>query len=32
VFTDPRLVLGMMSDIQKARIQAEAKQTAPPAS
>lgn len=26
VFTDPRLVLGMMSDIQKARAQAEAKQ------
>lgn len=25
VFTDPRLVLGMMSDIQKARAQAEAK-------
>ncbi|HTR51480.1 MAG TPA: AarF/UbiB family protein [Kofleriaceae bacterium] len=25
VFTDPRLVLGMMSDIQKARMQAEAK-------
>ncbi|MDQ3364196.1 MAG: AarF/UbiB family protein [Myxococcota bacterium] len=32
VFTDPRLVLGMMQDIQKARMQAEAKkaaQTAP---
>ena len=28
VFTDPRLVLGMMSDIQKARAQAEAKQKA----
>src|ERR1044071_1161635 len=28
VFTDPRLVLGMMSDIQKARSQAEAKQRA----
>ena len=28
VFTDPRLVLGMMSDIQKARMQAEAKQKA----
>jgi predicted unusual protein kinase regulating ubiquinone biosynthesis (AarF/ABC1/UbiB family) len=27
VFTDPRLVLGMMSDIQKARMQAEAKNT-----
>ena len=26
VFTDPRLVLGMMSDIQKARMQHEAKQ------
>jgi aarF domain-containing kinase len=26
VFTDPRLVLGMMADIQKARAQAEAKQ------
>lgn len=26
VFTDPRLVLGMMSDIQKARMMAEAKQ------
>jgi aarF domain-containing kinase len=26
VFTDPRLVLGMMQDIQKARAQAEAKQ------
>ena len=25
VFTDPRLVLGMMQDIQKARMQAEAK-------
>jgi predicted unusual protein kinase regulating ubiquinone biosynthesis (AarF/ABC1/UbiB family) len=31
VFTDPRLVLGMMSDIQKARMQAEAKQQTPPA-
>ena len=33
VFTDPRLVLGMMSDIQKARAQAEAKKAAaaPPA-
>ncbi len=29
VFTDPRLVLGMMSDIQKARMQAEAKQQKP---
>jgi predicted unusual protein kinase regulating ubiquinone biosynthesis (AarF/ABC1/UbiB family) len=29
VFTDPRLVLGMMSDIQKARAQAEAKQQKP---
>jgi predicted unusual protein kinase regulating ubiquinone biosynthesis (AarF/ABC1/UbiB family) len=28
VFTDPRLVLGMMSDIQKARAQAEAKKAA----
>jgi predicted unusual protein kinase regulating ubiquinone biosynthesis (AarF/ABC1/UbiB family) len=28
VFTDPRLVLGMMSDIQKARMQHEAKQKA----
>ncbi len=28
VFTDPRLVLGMMSDIQKARMQAEAKKAA----
>jgi predicted unusual protein kinase regulating ubiquinone biosynthesis (AarF/ABC1/UbiB family) len=28
VFTDPRLVLGMMSDIQKARMQAEAKKSA----
>jgi len=28
VFTDPRLVLGMMADIQKARAQAEAKQQA----
>jgi aarF domain-containing kinase len=27
VFTDPRLVLGMMSDIQKARAQAEAKKS-----
>jgi hypothetical protein len=25
VFTDPRLVLGMMGDIQKARAQADAK-------
>jgi aarF domain-containing kinase len=31
VFTDPRLVLGMMQDIQKARMQADAKRT-PPAS
>jgi aarF domain-containing kinase len=31
VFTDPRLVLGMMSDIQKARAQAEAKQKQQPA-
>lgn len=30
VFTDPRLVLGMMQDIQKARSQAEAKQRANP--
>jgi predicted unusual protein kinase regulating ubiquinone biosynthesis (AarF/ABC1/UbiB family) len=30
VFTDPRLVLGMMSDIQKARSQAEAKLRANP--
>jgi predicted unusual protein kinase regulating ubiquinone biosynthesis (AarF/ABC1/UbiB family) len=30
VFTDPRLVLGMMSDIQKARMQAEAKQRSSP--
>lgn len=28
VFTDPRLVLGMMQDIQKARMQAEAKKKA----
>jgi predicted unusual protein kinase regulating ubiquinone biosynthesis (AarF/ABC1/UbiB family) len=28
VFTDPRLVLGMMQDIQKARMQAQAKQPA----
>ena len=28
VFTDPRLVLGMMSDIQKARMQADAKRNA----
>ncbi|MEO8553964.1 MAG: AarF/UbiB family protein [Kofleriaceae bacterium] len=28
VFTDPRLVLGMMSDIQKARAQVEAKKSA----
>jgi predicted unusual protein kinase regulating ubiquinone biosynthesis (AarF/ABC1/UbiB family) len=32
VFTDPRLVLGMMSDIQKARMQAQARQPATPAS
>ncbi|HEX4417831.1 MAG TPA: AarF/UbiB family protein [Kofleriaceae bacterium] len=32
VFTDPRLVLGMMQDIQKARMQAAAKQSPPPAS
>ena len=33
VFTDPRLVLGMMQDIQKARAQAEAKaKAAAPAS
>jgi len=34
VFTDPRLVLGMMQDIQKARMQADAKAkaSAPPAS
>src|SRR5262245_35014557 len=31
VFTDPRLVLGMMADIQKARMMAEAKKAAPPA-
>ena len=31
VFTDPRLVLGMMSDIQKARMQADAKKSATPA-
>jgi len=30
VFTDPRLVLGMMSDIQKARAQADAKRNAAP--
>ncbi len=30
VFTDPRLVLGMMSDIQKARMQHETKQKASP--
>lgn len=30
VFTDPRLVLGMMSDIQKARAQVEAKKAAQP--
>jgi len=30
VFTDPRLVLGMMQDIQKARMQADAKRAAPP--
>lgn len=29
VFTDPRLVLGMMADIQKARAQAEAKKANP---
>ena len=28
VFTDPRLVLGMMGDIQKARAQVEAKNKA----
>ena len=31
VFTDPRLVVGMMSDIQKARAQAEAKRQPPAA-
>ena len=31
VFTDPRLVLGMMQDIQKARMQAEAKRNNSPA-
>jgi len=31
VFTDPRLVLGMMQDIQKARMQADAKRAASPA-
>jgi len=31
VFTDPRLVLGMMSDIQKARMMAEAKMKSQPA-
>lgn len=31
VFTDPRLVLGMMADIQKARMQHEAKQKSAPA-
>ncbi|HEY0480675.1 MAG TPA: AarF/UbiB family protein [Kofleriaceae bacterium] len=31
VFTDPRLVLGMMQDIQKARMQAAAKRQATPA-
>jgi predicted unusual protein kinase regulating ubiquinone biosynthesis (AarF/ABC1/UbiB family) len=31
VFTDPRLVLGMMSDIQKARMQADAKRQGTPA-
>jgi aarF domain-containing kinase len=31
VFTDPRLVLGMMQDIQKARMQADAKRQANPA-
>jgi aarF domain-containing kinase len=30
VFTDPRLVLGMMSDIQKARMQADAKKQQQP--
>jgi predicted unusual protein kinase regulating ubiquinone biosynthesis (AarF/ABC1/UbiB family) len=30
VFTDPRLVLGMMSDIQKARMQAAANRASPP--
>jgi len=30
VFTDPRLVLGMMADIQKARMQAEARAKAEP--
>jgi aarF domain-containing kinase len=30
VFTDPRLVLGMMQDIQKARMQADAKKAAAP--
>nr|MDQ3298490.1 hypothetical protein [Myxococcota bacterium] len=30
VFTDPRLVLGMMQDIQKARMQADAKRAAAP--
>ncbi len=32
VFTDPRLVLGMMQDIQKARSMADAKAKAPPVS
>jgi predicted unusual protein kinase regulating ubiquinone biosynthesis (AarF/ABC1/UbiB family) len=32
VFTDPRLVLGMMSDIQKARMQSQAKQPVSPGS
>ena len=32
VFTDPRLVLGMMQDIQKARAMADAKAKAPPVS
>jgi aarF domain-containing kinase len=32
VFTDPRLVLGMMQDIQKARMQADAKRNAAPSS
>lgn len=32
VFTDPRLVLGMMQDIQKARMQADAKKAQQPAS
>lgn len=32
VFTDPRLVLGMMQDIQKARMQADAKRSGSPSS